>query len=87
MTQILFSGFKAPSQVWETDVEAGEGGRWGKGGEVDCVSGSSERHRAAPFSHYPVVSVCLRVFYTEELDADIIPRPEICPCLCGGMAD
>lgn len=38
---------KASSQVWETDVEAGEGGRWGKGGEVDRVSGSSERHCGA----------------------------------------
>lgn len=45
---------KAPSQVWETDVEAGEGGRWGKGGEVDRGSGSSERYCAAPtfFSLY-----------------------------------
>lgn len=52
--------WKAPSQVWETDVEAGEGG---KGGEVDRASGSSERPCAARtfFSLYKCkcVSACV----------------------------
>lgn len=66
-------------------MEAGEGGRWGKGGEVDRASGSSERHCAARTFFSLYICVCLHVFYTEELDADIIPQPEICPCMFGGM--
>lgn len=41
----------------------------------------------APFSHYTSVSVCLRVFYTEEPDADIIPRNETCLCIFGPMIE
>lgn len=41
----------------------------------------------APFSHYTSVSVCLRVFYTEEPDADIIPHNETCLCIFGPMIE
>lgn len=41
----------------------------------------------APFSHYTSVSVRLRVFYTEEPDADIIPRNETCLCIFGPMIE
>lgn len=65
---------KAPSQVWETDVEAGgREVRW-----TVCLAALKSIVQRAPFSHYTVVSVCLCVFYTEELDADITPWPEIC---------
>lgn len=50
-----------------------------------CLAALKSIVQLAPFSHYTVVSVCLCVFYIEELDADIIPWPDICPCVFGGM--
>lgn len=87
MTQILFSARPLPEfgkQMWKQ--EKGDAGgrevRWTV--RLAALKGIVQH---APFSHYTVVSVCLSVFYTGKPDADIIPRPEICPCMFGEMID
>lgn len=87
VTQILFSERPLPKfgkQMWKWE-KGGVGGREGRWPVRLAALKGVMQH--APFSHYTIGSVCLRVFYTEEPDADIIPRPQTCLCIFGPMIE
>lgn len=80
VTQILFCERPLPKfgkQMWKRE-KGGREERW-----TVRLAARKGLVQHAPFSHYTSVSVCLRVFYTEEPDADIIPRNETCLCIFG----